>query len=173
MATTNRDKSQAESASTAASSGTDAIDFLKSDHRDVEAMFKAFELTGDEDRQAELAERICTALKVHAQIEEELFYPAAREEIDDLELVEEAMVEHASAKELIAQIERMEPQEELFEARMQVLGEQIKHHVKEEETELFPACRKAGMDLARIGRKLAERKQELMRQIGDRSAKAH
>jgi hemerythrin superfamily protein len=172
MATTHSDKSRAQSTSGSAA-GMDAIDFLKQDHREVEAMFKAFQGTGDPDRQAELCEQICNALKVHTQIEEELFYPAAREEIGDSKLVEEAMVEHEAAKELIAQIERMEPEEELFEARMQVLCEQITHHVNEEETELFPACRKAGMDLDRIGRKLAERKQELMSRKADGGSMAH
>jgi len=144
----------------------DAIELLEQDHREVEAMFKAFQSTDDEDRQAELARRICSALKIHTQLEEELLYPPARDELDEPDMVEEAIVEHQAAKTLIGEIERMAPGEALFEARMKVLSEQIEHHVKEEERDLFPACRKTEMDLARIGRLMAERKRSLMAKRG-------
>jgi hemerythrin-like domain-containing protein len=99
---------------------------------------------------------------VHAQIEEEIFYPAAREAMKDQDLLDEAEVEHASAKELIAQIEAMQAGQELFDARVTVLGEYIRHHVKEEQNEIFPKLKKADIDLKGLGAQLAERKQALM-----------
>jgi hypothetical protein len=178
MATTQTGKTESMSTRTgAAGGGMDAIQLLEQDHREVEKMFQAFESAQDEDMQAQLSQQICTALKVHTQIEEELFYPMARDELDKPDMVEEAIVEHQAAKELIGEIEQMEPGEELFEARMKVLSEQIEHHVKEEEGELFPACRKAGMELDRLGRQMAERKQALMTRMdagmADGGSRAH
>lgn len=118
-------------------------------------------LSSDAEKKA-LADKICLALKVHAQIEEEILYPAAREKTGEGDLVDEAVVEHAGAKTLIAQIEATRPGMELYDARLKVLGEQVRHHVEEEETELFPACREAGLDLDALGAKLAARKAELM-----------
>jgi hemerythrin-like domain-containing protein len=103
---------------------------------------------------------------VHATIEEEIFYPAAREGIKDEDLVDEATVEHASAKDLIAQIQQSEPDEELYDAKVKVLGEYIDHHVKEEEGELFPQARRAKLDLDALGEQLLERKSELMSEMG-------
>ena len=104
---------------------------------------------------------------MHATIEEELFYPAAREAEVDADLLDEAEVEHASAKELIAQIEAMSPDEDLYDAKVTVLGEYIDHHVKEEEGELFPKCRKSDMDLEGLGEALAARKQELTAEMAE------
>ena len=142
---------------------TDAIALLKADHKEVDAMFKAFEKTDDDAKKQELANNICLALTVHAQIEEEIFYPAAYEALDEDgdDLLDEAEVEHASCKALIAEIEAMSVGEPLFDAKVKVLGEYIKHHVEEEETELFPECRDAKMDLKALGEQLAMRKQEL------------
>lgn len=141
----------------------DAIALLKADHKEVDAMFKAFEKTDDDAKKQELATRICQALTVHAQIEEEIFYPAAYDAFDEEgdDLVDEAQVEHASAKALIAEIEAMSVGEPLFDAKVKVLGEYIKHHVEEEEKEMFPECRDAGMDLKGLGEQLAARKAEL------------
>lgn len=175
MATTQTGNMESTSARTGTGGGMDAIQLLEQDHREVESMFKAFQSAEDEDQQAELCARICTALKVHTQLEEELFYPEARDALGQPDMVEEAIVEHQAAKELISEIERMEPGEELYEARMKVLCEQIEHHVKEEETELFPACRKTDMDMELLGRRMAERKQALMAQQGrlDPALRAH
>ena len=122
----------------------DAIALLKQDHRTVEALFEEFENTeGGEG--IEIAQRICQLLTVHAQIEEELLYPAAKEaleEEEENELVWEAEVEHGTAKDLIAKIEGMEEQDEAYNATVKVLSEYIKHHVKEEEGELFPKLKK-------------------------------
>jgi len=148
---------------TRASTATqDAIALLKADHREVKAMFEQFDKTEDDGEKATLAQKICTALKVHAQIEEEIFYPVAYEAIEDDDLLDEAEVEHASAKDLIGQIEASEPGEPLFDAKVKVLGEYIDHHVKEEEGELFPECRSSKMDLKALGALMATRKQELM-----------
>lgn len=140
----------------------DAIRLLKEDHREVEKYFKQYEeLESDREKQA-LAQTICKALSVHAQIEEEIFYPAAREKIEDEDLLDEAQVEHASAKDLIAQIQSMKVGDDLFDAKVKVLGEYIQHHVKEEEGEMFPEARDSGLDLKALGEALAERKAKLM-----------
>jgi hemerythrin-like domain-containing protein len=105
------------------------------------------------------------ALKVHAQIEEEIFYPQAREATKDNDLIDEAVVEHATVKNLIADIESMEVGEDLYDAKIRVLGEMVKQHIKEEEEELFPELEPAKMDLDAFGKELAERKEELMSQM--------
>ena len=147
----------------------DAIALLKQDHRTVSALFEEFE-KADEEEQATIAQRVCQLLTVHAQIEEELLYPAAKEafegEEEDEDLVNEAEVEHGSAKELIAKIEGMSSGDEHFKATVTVLGEYIKHHVKEEESELFPQLKKTELDLKELGGRLAERKFALMEQLG-------
>jgi hemerythrin superfamily protein len=146
----------------------DAVALLKQDHRMVEALFGEFE-DAEEQEQAQLAERICNMLTVHAQIEEEIFYPAAKdalEDEEDIDMVHEANVEHATAKDLIAKIEGMTPDDEAFEATVKVLSEYIKHHVKEEENELFPAVKKTDLDLKAMGEQLAERKFALMEEMG-------
>src|SRR5262249_419638 len=146
----------------------DAVTLLKQDHRTVESVFGDFE-DADESEQATIAERVCQLLTVHAQIEEEILYPAAREALEDeedAELVSEALVEHGTAKELIAKIEAMTPDDESFKATVKVLSEYIKHHVKEEEGELFPKLKKTGLDLRELGERLAERKHSLMEQMG-------
>jgi hemerythrin superfamily protein len=148
---------------------TDAIALLTADHRTVKELFKQFEkLTKQDDvdeEKAELVRRICNELTVHAQIEEEIFYPAVREAIDD-DLMDEADIEHASAKDLIAQLEDLEPGDDHYDARVTVLGEYVDHHVKEEEGEMFSKARKADVDTAELGAELAERKQELMAELG-------
>ena len=144
----------------------DAIQLLTSDHAEVGALFKKYDKLAEAnaaatERQAH-AEQICTLLTVHATIEEEIFYPAAREAEVEEDLLDEAEVEHASAKDLIAQIQSMSPDDELYDAKVTVLGEYVEHHVQEEEGEMFPKCRRAGMDLAGLATALAERKAELM-----------
>lgn len=154
---------------TARGSGkNDAIKLLKADHKEVSDMVAKYEngrLT--KDRKVALAKQICLAVTVHAQIEEEIFYPAAREEARNGEdLLDEAEVEHGSIKELVAAIENGSPDDDdLFDARVKVLGEYVKHHVKEEEGELFPKLRKSDMDLEEVGAQLAARKETLMREL--------
>ena len=140
----------------------DAIALLKADHRKVEELFAKFESASGKSAKQKIAHEICTELKVHAQIEEEIFYPAVREAIEDDDLMNEAQVEHQSAKELIAQLEGMKAGDPLYAATFTVLGEYILHHVKEEESEMFPQVRKAGLDLEALGRQMLARKEELM-----------
>jgi hemerythrin-like domain-containing protein len=149
----------------------DAIALLKQDHREVEALFEQFEHLESNAEKAAMAAKICLMLKVHARIEEELLYPAAQDESDTVEedLVDEAIVEHASAKQLIAEIEKMKPSEDLYDAKVKVLGEYVKHHVKEEENELFPQLQQSDLDLHEMGRELMERKLELLMQMTSRA----
>ena len=141
----------------------DAIALLKQEHRAVEALFDEFE-DADESEQSELATRICQMLTVHAQIEEEYLYPQAKDALGDEEdeLVYEAEIEHGSAKELIAKIEASTPEDPHFKPLVKVLSEYIKHHVKEEENELFPKVKKSDLDLDVLGQELAARADELM-----------
>lgn len=153
-----------------ASAGPDAIKLLTADHREVKALFQEYQKMVDheaeDDEKHPIAQQICMLLTVHAQIEEEIFYPAAKDSIQEEDLVDEATVEHASAKDLIAQLQESDPSDELFDAKVKVLGEYIDHHVKEEESEMFPQARKAKMDLAALGEQLGARKVELMEQLG-------
>jgi hemerythrin superfamily protein len=139
-----------------------AIDFLEEDHRQVEEFFDEYEELEDASDKNQLAAKICTALQAHTQIEEEIFYPAAREAIENPELIDEAIVEHASAKELIGEIENMKPGDELYDAKVKVLQEQVLHHVEEEEGELFPQVEASELDLDALGKKMAERKIALL-----------
>jgi hemerythrin superfamily protein len=149
----------------AATRAKDAINLLKADHRKVETLFSDFEKAGGEARKLQIARKICMELKIHTQIEEEIFYPAARDFLDDDEIVNEALVEHQAAKELIAQIETMDATDEMFEAKVTVLQEQIEHHVEEEEKEFFPQVQRSDMDTKAIGEQLLARKQQLMAQM--------
>lgn len=140
--------------------GMDAITLLKKDHDDVNRMFEEFE-SADEDRKFELAAEICQALTVHATIEEEIFYPRAREAIDAEDLMLEAEVEHDSAKHLIERIQEGEVDETELSAMIKVLQEYVGHHINEEQRKMFPRVKRAEMDLEAIGRELLERKTEL------------
>src|SRR3954465_2397252 len=144
-----------------------AFDVLEEDHREVEEWFDEYDelKDSDEGRKTDLAEKICLALKVHAQIEEEIFYPQAREASQDNDLIDEALVEHSTVKNLIGEIEEMEIGEELYDAKIRVLGEMVKQHIKEEEEELFPELQSTKMDLDAVGKELAERKEELMSEM--------
>ena len=156
-------------------SSTDAIAILKADHEKVTKLFRAFEKLHDDEADAEaeqVALQICNELTIHATVEEEIFYPAVREAIDDEDLLDEAEVEHASAKDLIAQIEAMNPGDDKYAAKVIVLGEYIAHHVKEEQEEMFPKAKKSALDLNELGTRILERKKELRAemQLGDKEA---
>lgn len=145
---------------------TDATHVLAADHRAVEALFEEFENARGTDRKAKIAETICTELKIHAQIEEEVFYPALKGKIDDA-LLKEAYVEHDGAKLLINDILASGSADKYFEAKVTVLSEEIKHHVKEEEKQhdnMFQQARAADIDLDALGEQLLKRKEELKRQ---------
>lgn len=154
-------------------SAKDACDLLDTDHKNVKKMFKEYEeLTNSRARSAsqkkmDLARTICNELKVHAQVEEEIFYPALRESIKDTDLLDEAEVEHQSAKDLIAQIEAAGEPDDMFDAKVKVLGEYIDHHVKEERNEIFPKARSARkLDLVAMRDEIEARKEELMAEMG-------
>jgi hemerythrin superfamily protein len=142
----------------------DAIALLKADHRQVETWFEEFEASERKATKKKLADQICQALTVHTQIEEEIFYPAFIEATQDEDLHHEAIVEHDGAKKLIAEIEESEPDDEYFDAKVKVLSEMIKHHVKEEEQPdgMFAEAKKSDMDLVALGAQMAEMKTELM-----------
>ncbi|UAL09228.1 hemerythrin domain-containing protein [Caulobacter segnis] len=147
-----------------------AITLLKKDHREVEGMFDEYEqLESDAEKQA-LFNKIALALKVHTQIEEEILYPEERGEVDD-DLLDEAYVEHDGAKKLIAEIEAMKPSEEFYDAKVKVLSEYIKHHVKEEEQPggLFSQAKKGDEDLEAMGERLKARKEELMTKMAGKA----
>ncbi|WP_420382781.1 hemerythrin domain-containing protein [Novosphingobium sp.] len=148
----------------AAAKPIDAIKLLKDDHKEVKTWFKQYESLEDDAEKQALADKICLALTVHTQIEEEIYYPATREAIDDDDLLDEAEVEHASAKQLIAEIKAMKAGDRLFDAKVTVLGEYINHHVEEEESEMFPESRDSDLDLKALGAEMAARKEELMKQ---------
>ena len=141
----------------------DAISLLKQDHRDVEDLFTQFRKARAGARKAALAERICSALAVHAQIEEEIFYPAFASSNEDPALHHEAIIEHEGVKNLIRAIEAKGPDDEYFDARVKVLCEMVSHHVKEEERPggMFSEARAAKLDLVELGAQLATRKSEL------------
>lgn len=144
----------------------DAIALLIADHKKVQKMFKDFEKLEDEEEKQQFVTEACTELKIHTTIEEEIFYPAAREAIEEENLLNEAEVEHASAKDLIEQLEGTDPSDEMYDAQFTVLGEYVNHHIKEEQNEMFPKVKKAKVDLKELGAQIAERKQELMVEMG-------
>ncbi len=156
----------------------DALQLLMAEHREVKTMFQQYQKLADAggkgDERMLLASQICVALTVHTQMEEEILYPAARTVLTkDEDIVDEAYVEHAGAKSLIAQIKTMTSDQPLFDAKVKVLGEYIDHHVKEEETEFFPKLRKTRLDLDALAERLAARKTALMSQAEDAAQPAH
>jgi hemerythrin superfamily protein len=146
-----------------AAKGKDATAMLRADHKVVSALFEAYEKTRSDSKKMQIVAKLCVELTVHAQIEEEIFYPAVKQALRDTELVPEATVEHATLKDLIAQVEGVQPGGELFDAKIKVLSEYVKHHVKEEQNEIFPKAKSSRLDLVKLGTRMAERKAELLR----------
>lgn len=144
-----------------------AVALLKKDHREVEGWFDEYEQLEADAEKLQLFNRIALALKVHTQIEEEILYPEERGDVED-DLLDEAYVEHDGAKKLIAEIEAMRPGDEYYDAKVKVLGEYIKHHVKEEEQPggLFAQAKKGDEDLDAMGERMKARKEELMAELG-------
>jgi hemerythrin superfamily protein len=142
----------------------DAVELLTQQHREVEEMFERFEKMTDRAKvsKKKLADEICNALIMHTTIEEEIFYPATREASEDTEdMVDEAVVEHASAKDLIAQIMEMDPGDDLYDAKVKVLSELVEHHVEEEEKEMFPKTKQLKLDMQALGQEMKARQQEI------------
>ena len=146
----------------------DAIGMLIADHKKVQKAFKDFEKLkkgGSKRGRSDIVRQTCADLTVHTTIEEEIFYPAARKAIKDMDVMDEAAVEHAGAKELIAQLESMQPGDDLYDAKFTVLGESVNHHIREEQNEMFPKVRRTKLDLNALGEQMAQRKAELESQI--------
>jgi len=143
----------------------DAIALLKADHEAVSQLFAEYERARSVPNKKALVDEICMALSVHAQIEEEIFYPAVKTALKDNVLVPEATVEHAGVKDLIAQFEGDDTDGEMYDAKVKVLSEYVKHHVKEEQNEMFPKVKSSSLDLVELGERMAARKDELLAQV--------
>lgn len=154
-------KNSAQSKGTT-SDGPDAIALLRADHKRVADLYEEYEHTRSSAKKKAIVSKICLELSIHAQVEEEIFYPAVKAALKDKEMVPEAQVEHGSLKELIAQVKDKEPDGEMFDAKIKVMSEYTKHHVKEEHTEMFPKARKTKLDMNELGARLQARKDELM-----------
>jgi len=148
-----------------------AVRLLKADHREVEGWFDEYEQLEDDAEKLELFNRIALALKVHTTLEEEIFYPEERGDVEE-DMLDEAYVEHDGAKKLIAEIEAMQPGDEYYDAKVKVLGEYIKHHVKEEEQPggIFAQAKKGDEDLEAMGERMKARKDELMAEMAPAKA---
>lgn len=140
----------------------EATALLRADHAKVSGLFAEYEKARSTSKKKLIVSQICTELSVHAQVEEEIFYPAVKLALKDHELVPEATVEHATLKDLIGQVEGIEPDGEIFDAKIQVLSEYVKHHVKEEHTEMFPKARATKLDMVELGKKILGRKTEIL-----------
>jgi hypothetical protein len=154
-------KSASKPAAKRVSKSQDAIAILRADHTLVSGLFAEYEKTRSIPKKKALVARICTELSVHAKVEEEIFYPAVKAALRDKELVPEATVEHATLKELISQVEGREPDGEMFDAKITVLSEYVKHHVKEEQNEMFPKAKATKLDMQDLGAQMLARKEEL------------
>ena len=159
MATAKKSTAKRKAARPAA---TDAITLLKADHKKVAALFAQFEVSRSAAKKKALVAQICLELGVHAQIEEEIFYPAVKAALRDKELIPEATVEHASVKDLIAQVKGAEPDGEMYDAKVKVMSEFVKHHVKEEQTQMFPKAKATRLDMMALGAELQQRKEDLL-----------
>ena len=144
----------------------EATAMLRADHQNVSELFEEYEKARAATKKKDLVTQICTELTVHAQIEEEIFYPAVKQALKDTKLVPEATVEHATLKDLIAQVEDVEPDGEMFDAKIKVLSEYVKHHVKEEQDEIFPKARATKLDMVELGARMSARKDELLALLG-------
>lgn len=142
----------------------EATALLIADHKLVSGLFDDYEKASTKAMKKKIVSQICSELSVHAQVEEEIFYPAVKKALNDHELVPEATVEHASLKSLIAQVEDIEPDGEMYDAKIKVLCEYVEHHVKEEQDEMFPKAKKTQLNMVELGDKIAARKKELMAQ---------
>jgi len=139
----------------------DAVALLRADHKKVSELFEEFEKARSTNRKKDLVAQICEELTVHSELEEEIFYPAVKAALKDHELVPEAVVEHASIKELISQVQGAEPDGEAYDAKVKVMSEYVKHHVKEEQSEIFPKAQESKLDLVALRDEMLMRKREL------------
>ena len=164
--TTARKSATKKAVRSSAARTPDATSMLRADHQKVSALFTQFEATRSSAKKKQIVAQICSELTVHAQLEEEIFYPAVKAALRDKELVPEATVEHATLKDLIAQLDGVEPDGEMYDAKVKVMSEYVKHHVKEEQNEMFPKAKASRLDLVALGEQMAQRKAALL--AGDR-----
>jgi len=164
MAATKKTNGSSSKSSNGKSRPMDAVALLKADHRKVEDLFETYENARSKSAKAKLAQQICLELTIHATIEEEIFYPAVKGQVED-DMLDEAYVEHDGAKVLIGELLAGTPDDDFYDAKVKVLSEEIKHHVKEEEQRdgIFAQAKKAGADMDELGKQLAARKAELMK----------
>ncbi len=139
-----------------------AVQMLRDDHRHVKSLFKRFEATSSHAQKKRIVDAALTELEVHAEIEEALFYPAVRQRIGDQFIMDEADEEHRLAKQLVAELRDMAPGESHYDAKFIVLAENVRHHIKEEEEEMFPKITRSGLDLDTLGEQMAQRKAQLL-----------
>lgn len=162
--TLTKPKSKTPSNAQAPSKTPDATAMLKADHQLVSKLFEEYESARSASSKTKIVAKICAELSVHAQVEEEIFYPAFKQALKDTVLVPEATVEHATLKDLISQVEGVEPVGEMFDAKIKVLCEYVEHHVKEEQGEMFPKAKASNLDLVALGAQMASRKAEILAQ---------
>lgn len=160
MKTTGNDKSK----DTFKPKNYDATSILKADHKLVDTLFKEFEEAKSNKGKKELVDEICKELTIHAQVEEEIFYPAVKTALKDHELVPEAIVEHGTLKDLIAAVKGKEPDGDMYDAKVKVMSEYVKHHVKEEEQEMFPEAKRTKLNLVDLGDQMLKRKDQLAKE---------
>lgn len=147
-------------------SGTvqDAVALLTADHKHVARLFAQFDALkeeGSDEEKSAVVAQICQELTIHTSLEEEIFYPAVRKATEEGDAMDEALVEHAGAKELIAQLQAADPDDDLYDAKVTVLGERIEHHVMEEEGSMFPKAQASDLDMIALGADLLARKADL------------
>jgi uncharacterized protein (UPF0335 family) len=164
-------KSDSTQKSVDATTGKDATVMLRADHKLVDSLFAEYAASKSNSRKKGIVQKICSELSVHAQVEEEIFYPAVQKAMQDHELVPEATVEHATLKSLIAEVEGVEPDGEMFDAKIKVLSEYVKHHVKEEQNEIFPKAKATDLDMKLLGARIATRKEEIVAERKEGSSK--
>lgn len=168
---TKRKASRKTQGKNAARQSRNAIDMLTEDHEMVQKLFQQYrrlmKSNGSDREKGDIVRKACDALTVHAMIEEEIVYPMARNLLDEQEIMDEAEVEHQGAKDLIAQLENMEPGDDLYDAKFIVLGEQVKHHIQEEEGKMFPKLKKAKVDLEQLGMEISRYKMDLEEDMED------
>lgn len=162
MTTATKTSTTKTSATKESPAAKDAIALLKADHETVSDLFADYEKTDSSKKKKAIVAEICTELTVHTQIEEEIFYPAIKAALKDKLVVPEAIVEHAGVKDLIAQLEGVEPNGVIFDAKVKVLSEYVEHHVKEEQNEMFPKVKASSLDLVELGARMAARKADLL-----------
>lgn len=159
-----KNESTARQVPSQASQGQKATTLLRTDHKLVSSLFADYEKARSQAKKKVLVAQICSELTVHTQLEEEIFYPAFKQALKDKELVPEAIIEHETLKDLLAQVEGVEPDGEMFDAKIRVLSEYVEHHVKEEQTEMFPQAESSNLDMVELGDAMQQRKAELLAQ---------